>query len=77
MAAITLPPDDASMGVGPTMAKLLRRATTQATAMSATRVLPASRYAIWRSLETQVDRWASYGALALGVSALVVSFVVF
>lgn len=46
----------------------LRRTASQTTAMHP---VPApSRFAVWRSLETQMDRYASYGALTLGVVAL-------
>lgn len=34
-----------------------------------------SRFAVWRSLENQMDRYASYGALTLGVVALCVVIV--
>lgn len=30
----------------------------------------ASRWSVWRELETRTDRLASYGALAIGVGSL-------
>lgn len=32
---------------------------------------PPSRFAVWASLETKADRWASYAALCLGLVGLV------
>lgn len=78
MSAVTLPPSasilpraprQSSMGVSPTKAMPLRRATAQTTAMHPVSAAP-SRFAVWRSLENTMDRYASYGALTLGVVAL-------
>lgn len=48
----------------------LSRPTAPPVVMPATVSLP-SRFAVWKSLESKADRWASYGAL--GVAALAVT----
>lgn len=71
---LPLPPD-ASMVVDPTKAKSLSRPTTKRYSMSVA-TGAASRFSAWQSLETAMDRYASYGAFALGVTALVVGLLV-
>jgi hypothetical protein len=78
MSAVVLVPD-VSIGVSPTQAAPLSQPPTNTEAITmaapALSALP-SRYAIWRSLESRADRLASYGALALGVLAIVAYVVI-
>jgi len=68
-AVLHLP--DASMGVAPTLAVPLSQPNDQEDAMRVRISTTPSRFAIWRNLEPRADRLASWGALGVGLAAIV------
>lgn len=65
-APASLPLDDASTGVSPTLAAPLRPTTDPTGTMHVVAPSP-SRFSVWRELESRSDALASYGALAVGL----------
>lgn len=67
---------ESSMGVGRTESLPLSRPETQRDAMTSTMAVRASsRLASWLSSESPLDRYASYGAFALGLAAMTLMLV--
>lgn len=68
MATVALSP--ASVGARPTLPSGAWRRTASRLSMTAHRI--GDRFTTWLRIETRVDRYASYGALACGALAAAV-----